>query len=166
MSVSVLNGTGATNQAADTASALTALGFHVVGVGDTPPVGDVSETYVYYASRSAADEAAAESITHAMSGAVVMAYDPAKVVDGAAVTVATGSQFSVNAPAPPPTTSSGSGTTATTAQTTTTTTTAPPSTSPGGAIAAPNAANTKLAKWDPRACAPGAVPVAPSPNPT
>ena len=166
VSVSVLNGTGATNQAADTASALTALGFHVVGVGDTPPVGDVSETYVYYASRSAADEAAAESITHAMSGAVVMAYDPAKVVDGAAVTVATGSQFSVNAPAPPPTTSSGSGTTATSAQTTTTTTTAPPSTSPGSAIAAPNAANTPLAKWDPRACAPGAVPVAPSPNPT
>ena len=44
VSVSVLNGTGVDNQAADTATALTALGYHVVGVGDTAPVGDVSET--------------------------------------------------------------------------------------------------------------------------
>ena len=35
MTVSVLNGTGAYNQATDTATALTALGFHIVGVGDT-----------------------------------------------------------------------------------------------------------------------------------
>ena len=157
-------GPGSANQAADTASALTALGFHVAGVGDTPPVGDVSETYVYYGSRSAQDEAAAESIAHAMSGAVVMAYDPAKVVDGAEVTVATGSQFSVNASAPlPPRVESG--TTAVTAQSTTTTS-VPPSTGSNGAIAAPNAAITNLEPWDPRACAPGAVPVAPSPNPT
>jgi hypothetical protein len=165
VSVSVLNGTGATNQAADTASAFTALGFHVAGVGDTPPVGDVTETYVYYGSRNAQDEAAAESIAHAMSGAVVMAYDPTKVVDGAQVTVATGSQFSVNPPAAPAPTSSGSGTTTTTAEATTTTT-APPSSGSSGSISPPNSANTKLAAWDPRACAPGAVPVAPSPNPT
>jgi len=163
VSVSVLNGTGSANQAAETSAALTALGFHVAGVGDSPPVGDVSETYVFYASRNAQDEAAAESIAHAMSGAVVMAYDPAKVVDGAEVTVATGSQFSVNAPVPPQ--ASSSGTTAVTAQNTTTTS-VPPSTGSNGAIAAPNTANTNLARWDPRACAPGAVPVAPSPNPT
>src|ERR1700722_10998225 len=35
VSVSVLNGTGAANQASDTAAALTALGFHVAGLGDT-----------------------------------------------------------------------------------------------------------------------------------
>ena len=62
VSVSVLNGTGGANQAADTAAALTALGYHVVGVGDTAPVGDVSETYVYYGSRSTQSEAAAESV--------------------------------------------------------------------------------------------------------
>ncbi len=35
-----------------------------------------------------------------MSGSVIMAYDPTKVVDGAQVTVITGTQFAVNAPAP------------------------------------------------------------------
>ena len=99
VSVSVLNGTGVYNQATDTGTALTALGYHVVGLGDTSPVGDVSETYVYYGSRDSATEAAAESVVRSMSGAVVMAYDPAEVVDGAQVTVVTGSQFAVNAPA-------------------------------------------------------------------
>ena len=56
VTVSVMNGSGAYNQAADTATALAALGFHTVGVGDSPPVGDVSETVVYYRSTSAADE--------------------------------------------------------------------------------------------------------------
>ncbi|MGA2522491.1 MAG: LCP family protein, partial [Acidimicrobiales bacterium] len=51
VSVSVMNGTGAYNQASDTAAALSALGFNTVGVGDTTPVGDVSETVVYYGSR-------------------------------------------------------------------------------------------------------------------
>jgi hypothetical protein len=36
VTVSVMNGTGAYNQATDTAAALGALGFHTVGVGDTP----------------------------------------------------------------------------------------------------------------------------------
>ena len=53
VSVSVLNGTGAYNQATDTADAFTALGYHIAGLGDTTPVGDVSETYVYYGSRDA-----------------------------------------------------------------------------------------------------------------
>jgi LCP family protein required for cell wall assembly len=162
VSVSVLNGTGSANQAADTATALTALGFHVVGIGDSAPVGDVSETYVYYASRSAQAEAAAESVARSMSGSVVMAYAPAKVADGARVTVVTGSQFTVDPPAPP-----ASGKTSVTTQSSTTTTLVPSSSgSSNGAIAAPNPSTTKLAKWDPRACAAGAVPVAPSPNPT
>ena len=55
VSVSVLNGTGVYNQATDTGTALTALGYHVVGLGDTNPVGDVSETYVYYGSRDSSD---------------------------------------------------------------------------------------------------------------
>ncbi len=52
VTVSVENGTGADDQATDTASALSALGFHTVGVGDISPVGDVSETVVYYGSRA------------------------------------------------------------------------------------------------------------------
>lgn len=163
VSVSVLNGTGGANQAADTAAALTALGYHVVGVGDTAPVGDVSETYVYYGSRDPQTEAAAESVARSMSGSVVMGYDPAKVKNGAQVTVVTGSQFTVIAPA-----AAASGTTVSTppGAVSTTSTTAPSSTSPVGAIAPPNSSNTMLAQWDPRACAAGAVPVAPSPNPT
>jgi LCP family protein required for cell wall assembly len=168
VSVSVFNGTGASNQAADTASALTALGFHLVGVGDTAPVGDVAETYVYYGSRDPHTEAAAEAVARAMSGSVILGYDPAKVADGAQVTVVTGSQFSVNAPAPPPTASTAStaSTAVTAPSTTSTTSTQPTSTSSPGAIAAPNAATSNLEKWDPRACAANAAPVAPSPNPT
>ncbi len=168
VSVSVLNGTGAYNQATDTANALTALGYHIAGLGDTNPVGDVAETYVYYGSRDTATEAAAESVVRSMSGAVIMAYDPAAVVDGAQVTVVTGSQFGVNAPASPtPTTGTGSTAATTSPSTTTSTTSVPPAAgSAAGAIQAPNPSTTKLEPWDPRACAPGAVAVAPTPNPT
>ena len=99
VTVSVMNGSGVYNQATDTADALAALGFHTVGVGDTPAVGDVAETVVYYGSRSAATEAAAESVARSMTGSVIMAYDPSQVADGAQVTVVTGTQFAVNAPA-------------------------------------------------------------------
>ena len=167
VSVSVLNGTGVYNQATDTGTALTALGYHVVGLGDTNPVGDVSETYVYYGSRDSATEAAAESVVRSIAGAVIMAYDPAEVVDGAQVTVVTGSQFAVSAPSSP-TSAPGTGTNASTSPSTTTSTTSVPaaSGSAADAIAAPNSPTTQLEPWDPRACAPGAVPVAPTPNPT
>ena len=155
VTVSVMNGTGAANQAATTAAALGALGFHTVGVGDISPVGDLAETVVYYGSRSSATEAAAEAVARSMSGAVTMAYDPSRVADGAKVTVVTGTQFSVNAPAAPAT--------STTAPVATTT----PTTSPAsGEIAAPSAVNPSLAPWDPRACPSGATPTQPVPNKT
>jgi LCP family protein required for cell wall assembly len=154
VTVSVMNGSGATNQAADTAAALTALGFHTVGVGDSTPVGDVSETVVYYGSRAAATEAAAESVARSMTGSVIMAYDPSLVADGAQVTVVTGSQFAVNAPATP-----------TTASTATPATSTPATSTPTVAgIAAPSPTTSPLQPWDPRACAPGATPTAPVPN--
>ena len=172
VSVSVLNGTGGYNQATDTGAALSALGYHVVGLGDTASVGDVSETYVYYGSLSPQSEAAAESVARSLSGSVVMGYDPSKVANGAQVTVITGSQFSVNSPAPPAGTSNSGTTPSSTPSTpsapgtapTTTTTTVP--TTANGAIAAPNTATTNLAPYDPRACAAGATPTAPVPNPT
>jgi hypothetical protein len=150
-----MNGTGAANQAATTAAALGALGFHTVGVGDISPVGDLAETVVYYGSRSSATEAAAEAVARSMSGAVTMAYDPSRVADGAKVTVVTGTQFSVNAPAAPAT--------STTAPVATTT----PTTSPAsGEISTPSAVNPSLAPWDPRACPSGATPTQPVPNKT
>jgi LCP family protein required for cell wall assembly len=142
VSVSVLNGSGATNQAADTASSLQALGFHLAGIGDTPAVASQSETVVYYAQMTPADEAAAQAVAHSLSGAVVMALGP--TADGAQVTVVTGTQFGVNPPTPPPTTSP--------------TTAAPSSsaTTSSGSIDAgflpPTASTQALQPWDPRSC--------------
>jgi LCP family protein required for cell wall assembly len=161
VTVSVMNGTGAYNQASDTAASLAALGFRTVGTGDTTPVGDLAETYVYYGSRNSATEAAAEAVSRSMTGSVIMAYDPSQVADGAQVTVVTGTQFAVNAPPPSSPTSS---TAATPPTSTSTPITSTPSTS--GAIATPNPTTSQLALWDPRACKPGAVPTAPIPNPT
>jgi len=156
VTVSVTNGTGVANQASTTASALSALGFHTVGVGDTASVGDVSETVVYYGAHSRADEAAAESVTRSMSGAVVMAFDPTQVTHGAQVTVVTGTQFAVNTPSVP--------------SSTTGTPTGPTSTGPSAtssaAIAAPSPSTSNLEPWDPRACPPGATPTLPVPNRT
>jgi LCP family protein required for cell wall assembly len=155
VSVSVVNGSGVYNQATDTSLALTALGFHVLGVADTSPVGDVAETVVYYGSRSSGAEAAAESLTQSLSGSVIMAYDPSQVTDGAQVTVVTGTQFAVNAPLSAPASS-------TPPTATTTTTSAAAST----AIASPSSSNPSLAAWDPRACPAGATPSVPVPNRT
>jgi LCP family protein required for cell wall assembly len=154
VSVSVMNGSGVTNQATTTGAALTALGFHVAGLGDVTPAGDVAETVVYYGSRSAGSVAAAEAVVRSLSGAVVMAYNPSQVTSGAQVTVVTGTQFAVNTPA------STTGTTTATSLSTTTTLAA------SGVIAKPTAPTSNLQPWDPRACAPGAPVTAPVPNRT
>jgi LCP family protein required for cell wall assembly len=157
IAVSVLNGTGAYNQAADTAFSLGALGFHVTGVGDSPPVGDETETVVYYGSRSSSVEAAAEEVVHSLTGSVVMAYNPSGVVDGADITVVTGNQFAVIAPSTP-TTAPAAG-----SSTPTTTPTAAPTVA---AIAPPSPSTSNLAPWDPRACPVQAPVTAPVANPT
>ncbi len=162
VTVSVMNGTGAYDQATDTASALSALGFRTVGVGDTQAVGDVSETVVYYGSHAPATESAAEAVARSMTGSVVMAFDPSQVTNGAQVTVVTGTQFAVNAPSgsntsSPPSTSPSGGPSSST----------PSTTSPeAAAIAPPSPVTSNLEPWDPRACPAGATPTAPVPNHT
>ncbi len=149
VTVSVLNGSGATDQAADTSTALGALGFHMAGVGDSTPVGAEAETVVYYATKAPAAEAAAEAVARSMSGAVVTALGP--TTDGAQVTVVTGTQFAVNPPtssSPAPATA---GVTATTAPATTTTSAA---SAASAEFQAPSAAVTPLQPWDPRSCSP------------
>ena len=155
VSVSVLNGTGAYDQAGTTASALAALGFHTVGVGDSPPVGEESETVVYFADKTPADQAAAQAVARSLSGSVVTALGP--TTDGADVTVVTGSQFAVDQPAPTATTAPASGTTATTAPASTTTTTGAATSAASGSnsdFLPPTSAVTPLQPWDPRACTP------------
>jgi hypothetical protein len=164
VTVSVMNGTGAANQAASTEYALAALGFHVSGVGDAQRTGDVSETVVYYGSRSASTVADAEAVLHSLSGSAVMAYDPSEVTGGAPITVVTGSQFNVVAPTVTTTTgAAGTGVTAVTAPPPTTTTTTSPV---SGDIGTPNPTTSNLQPWDPRSCARGATPTAPVPNRT
>ena len=94
VSVSVMNGSGVTNQATVTGAALTALGFHVGSLGDTTPVGSPAETMVSYASSKY--EADAEVVTRSLSGLVVMELNPTS--SGSDVTVTTGTDFSVHGP--------------------------------------------------------------------
>ncbi|MHB1549487.1 MAG: LytR C-terminal domain-containing protein, partial [Acidimicrobiales bacterium] len=156
VTVSVLNGSGAYNQAANTESALEALGFRGVGVGNSTPVATQSETLVEYASPTTLG--AAETVMHQLSGAVTLVEAP--TADGAQVTVVTGTQFGVNAPssASSGTSSASSGTssgsTSTSSGSTSTSTTQG---SPGTAAAAagfqpPSPSNPSLTPWDPRAC--------------
>ena len=159
VTVSVVNGSGVTNQATDTSAALGALGFKMVGLGDATPVAPYAETVVYYGSRSPAVEAAAEKVARSITGQVILGYDPTQVLNGAQVTVVTGTQFAVNAPptsSTPTTAVAGSGG----ASTTTTTTSGA-----GAAFTSPSPTTQKLQPWDPRACPAGATPTAPVANP-
>jgi len=143
VTVSVVNGTGAANQASRTATELRALGFRTLGVGDATPVGPESETVVYYAS--AGTQAAAEAVARSLSGAVIMARGAP--TDNAQVTVVTGSDFSVNTPAKPQlrSTSHASSTPSAPAGTA-------PSGTTSGSFSAPTAAAEGLQAWDPRSC--------------
>ena len=93
VTVSVLNGSGAYNQATDTSQSLQALGFKIGTIGDSPPVGQEAETVVYYSSKTPAELAAAQAVANSMSGAVIMAEDPTQVKPGSQVTVVTGTDF-------------------------------------------------------------------------
>jgi hypothetical protein len=132
--VSVMNGTGVTDQAADTGRALAALGFQIGTLGDTPPVGTPAETVVTYSA--SADEAAAELVSRSLTGVVIMAKGP--TTPGSQVTVTTGTDFSVVA--------------APTAATGTTTTTSVPSESSAATLNPPSPPVSPLPAWDPRAC--------------
>ena len=161
VTVSVLNGTGVTGQATQTATALKALGFDTVGVGNATPVGQYSETTVSYSQRTPADIAAAQLVADSLSGAVILKYGP--TADGAQVTVTTGSDFSVDSTlpsdAPPP---SSPATTApppnaSAADVTYGSNVASRATSTTGGFTASYPAITPLTSYDPRACAPGQV---------
>ena len=154
VTVSVLNGSGVSNQATDTANGLQALGFKIGTVGDVPAVGREAETVVYYAAKTPAQLAAAQAVANSMSGAVIMAQDPTQVKPGSQVTVVTGSQFSVNAPPATSTPTSVGGAAATPVAPTTTTTTSPSASTGNGAFAAPTATVEPLQPWDPRSCTP------------
>lgn len=156
ITLSVLNGTGVYNQATTTSDSFKQLGFQITGIGDTPSVSTNSETTVVYNPAVSGAEADAEQVARSMTGAVVMAAGTP--VDGADVTVITGTQFTVNPPVNNPTVAAGGGTTSTTPGVTTPGTVATSTTTttvdPNAPFAPPSAAVEPLAPWDPRSCTP------------
>ncbi|MGA2036464.1 MAG: LCP family protein [Acidimicrobiales bacterium] len=135
VTVSVLNGTGVTNQATDTANAFAALGFKIGSLGNTEPVGTPAETVVTYAAP--ADEGAAELVSRQLTGVVIMALGA--TTGASQVTVTTGTDFSVK---PPP--SSVASPPSTTA----------PVSSATASLAPPSQLVSPLKPWDPRSCTP------------
>ena len=107
VSVSVLNGTGAYDQATDHLRRPGRPRVPHRGHRGHPVGGRQSETVVYYAAKTPADQAAAQAVARSLSGAVVTGLGPTS--DGAQVTVVTGTQFSVS---PPPTAPAATGPTA------------------------------------------------------
>jgi hypothetical protein len=150
VTVSVMNGSGTSNQASDTAASLKALGFNIGTVGDTTPVGREAETVVYYSSKTHANLAAAQAVANSMSGAVIMAMDPTHVQSGSQITVVTGTQFTVNPPPATVTPTSAAGSTG--ASSSTTPTTSSSSSANSGAFQPPTTTVEPLAAWDPRSC--------------
>jgi len=148
VTVSVLNGSGVTNQATDTSNALAGLGFKTMGIGDSPPVATHAETVVYFAHKTHADHAAAQAVAESLDGAVITALGP--TVGGAQVTVVTGTQFSVTPAAASagatPSTSASTGSSSSSASTST------GSAQSTGAFQAPTPAVSPLQPWDPRSC--------------
>lgn len=149
VTVSVVNGTGLYNQAADTAQALGALGFQATEAGNVSSPANPSETLVVYNAKSAGGLAAAEAVAQNLTGSVVL--DAGQPSGGAQVTVVTGTVFAVTAPAAPSpgTSTPGTSVTPTTSSGLPTTTT----TSPGSrSLSAPTNATETLEPWDPRSC--------------
>jgi hypothetical protein len=152
VTVAVLSGTGVSSRADTAASQLQTLGFHISTTGTGTYQGSLSETLVTYAGP--ANEAAAQTVAHSLSGSVVLAQGPTPA--GSDVSVTIGSDVTVNPPpAPPPPPATGSSTTAAP----TTTTTAPAgSSSANSELGAPTPAVTPLAPFDPRSCTPSGGP--------
>lgn len=153
--LAVLNGTDAAHAARDTAASLRALGFPVARVGDTQSVGTESETRVYYGDTAYLE--AAERVLAALHGVAVLALAPAPAMPslGTAVTVVTGRNFNVVAPASPATLGP-------TASQTQATSAAPPATGTASAQdkfpQRPTASVEALAAWDTRFCNPAGGP--------
>ncbi len=152
INVNVVNGSGTPNQASQTASALQALGFNIVGKNGTatPLSSETVETVVNYAGSST--EADAEAVARQLTGPVILSQNATMVTPGSAVTVLTGTGVTVNSP---PSNASAS-TPSSSAQSSASTSAASSSTNAAvvTGLAVPNSATQPLAPWDPRACTP------------
>jgi LCP family protein required for cell wall assembly len=160
ITVSVLNGTGVANQQHVVAAGLRRRGFIIHGVGTATPFGVREETVVFHANNSSASLAAAQSVLRAIEGPAVMALG--RTTAGADVTVLTGSDVSVIAPAPKTSTTTttlkrkhhGTATTTTTRPVTQITVVDPSAVKHDTDLSAPTDVTQALQPWDPRSCGP------------
>jgi LCP family protein required for cell wall assembly len=151
VSVQVLNGSGASGQAAQVSSELRALGYDVVGTGNTKVLGPKLETLVYYRS---GDLAQGEKVLSDLSGAAILGQMPTQMASStsASVVLVTGTSFAVDSPA------SSASTSSTSSSVPTTTTTSIPASAFQAGLA--TLEHTSLPAFDPRAC-PKGMPVTP-----
>jgi LCP family protein required for cell wall assembly len=181
ITVSVIDGTSSPTSTTTDATALTKLGYKVVGTGAQTSVGPVSETTVLYpagatAAQNAANLARAEQVKSSLAGLVVLGEGT--TLDRADVSVITGTGFTIATPsvvttptivAPTSTvqttttfrsttTTTARSTTTTTARSTTTTTApvaksvAPAAPALGPVFSAATPATEAVPPYDPRSC--------------
>jgi len=156
VTVSVVNGTGVSNQAASVAAALRGHGFKVGGESNATPVGPSSETVVYHANNSAASLGAAQAVLRDIEGPAVMALGP--TTGGALVTVQTGSDIMVNSATAKPVVTTVKSTKKRATVTTTTAVIDPSTVKADANLSAPTAVTQSLQPWDPRSCGPNNTP--------
>jgi LCP family protein required for cell wall assembly len=172
ITVSVVDGTNAPQSTTADATALTNLGYKIVGTGTQTAVGPVSETTVFYpagttAAQNAANLARAEQVKSSLGGLVVLGQGT--TLDGADVTVITGTGFTIATPSTAttpstvattttirPTTTTIPSTTTTIRSTTTTApaikSVAPSAPSLGPVFSAATPATEAIPPYDPRSC--------------
>ena len=136
ITVAVDGGMAQPSATATTARELTALGYKVTGTKEILPVGPIAETQVLYAPGHLAD---GQRVLDSLTGVVALGENTAKTAT--AVTVVTGSDFTVRAK------------TTRSAQTTASTSSIPAAlTSVSGPLTTPTSANESLPSYDPRGC--------------
>lgn len=179
--ISVENGSGIANQAANIAAGLTSKGYHVSATGDRTPTGPIPETMVWYGGTPPPDNgdwknpglAAAQSVMSQIEGPAIMGYNPSEVTPGTLLTVQTGTGLTLKPNVATTTatvktstaaysTTSSSGSLASlivelAASSTSTSTTPTTIPDPSGIksnpnLGTPNPTNPVLEPWDPRAC--------------
>jgi LCP family protein required for cell wall assembly len=158
--VSVVDGSGIPDEGQVVAAGLRRRGFVIHGIGSATPFGVREETVVYHANNSEASLAAAQAVLHTIEGPAVMALG--RTTAGATVTVLTGSDVSVIAPArkvPTTTTTLKSKhhhppTTTTTRPVTQITVVDPSAVKHDTSLSAPTDVTQVLQPWDPRSCGP------------
>ncbi len=155
VTVSVVNGTGVTNQAASVAAQLGAHGFRMSAESTAVPFGPRSETVVYHANNSPASIGAAQAVLRDIEGPAVMALGP--TTGSSEVTVRTGSDILI-APVHRASTSTTRSKHPSSKSTTTTTVVDPSSVKSDPSLSAPTAVTQALQPWDPRSCGPNNTP--------